>query len=218
MMGWGIDTTHDLQLYKPGYTTICRWPHAWLVYRGLNADQSVATFMPDPRNQMGSVHVFKRLQLKALVSVPPVMIQRGPVINDSGLPGLHINDQKDEITFDWKGMFTRLLGEEHVFNIVSAQKLAWKLDPLGAELDIQEAHRKIARKSSVGWIDATNRDFQQDEADISVRLKRDLIPTLWTTMLLVSTTHCIECTDSDVNITKPSQLKSQNIASDRIPI
>ena len=53
--------------------------------------------------------VFRRLHEKQLVGAPLFSIQFREVVNDTGLPELHIDDQKEEISFDWKVMLDQLL-------------------------------------------------------------------------------------------------------------
>lgn len=121
------------------------WP-ARFVLDSLNTTQVRAVFKKDPTSEVGSGLVFRRLHEKMLIGAPLVAIQTRAIVNDSGLPDLEINDKEKRITFDWKQMFTQLLGEEHVFNVISRQGLGWDLDPEGASRNIHEAHRKIARK------------------------------------------------------------------------
>ena len=90
--------------------------------------------------------VFRRFREKLLVGAPLAMIQTRRLVNDTGLPGLEIDEVSQIIAFDWKGMFTQLLGEEHVFNTLTSQGLGWRLDPRAALANIHETHRRIARK------------------------------------------------------------------------
>ncbi|CAF9920694.1 hypothetical protein IMSHALPRED_004977 [Imshaugia aleurites] len=90
--------------------------------------------------------VFRRLHEKQVVGSSVFSIQVREVVNDTGLPELHIDDQKEEVFFDWKGMLDQLLGEEHVFNTVLSQRLGWRLDPKDT-LKLLETHRKLARRS-----------------------------------------------------------------------
>lgn len=91
--------------------------------------------------------VFRRLHEKQLVGAPALSIQVREVVNDTGLPNLEIDDGKEEISFDWKGMLDQLLGEEHVFNTILSQRLGWHLDPGEDTPKLLETHRKLARRS-----------------------------------------------------------------------
>ena len=91
--------------------------------------------------------VFRRLHEKQLVGAPLFSIQVREVVNDTGLPELQIDDQKEEISFNWKGMLDQLLGEEHVFNTILAQRLGWHLDPGKDTPSLLGTHRKLARRS-----------------------------------------------------------------------
>ena len=53
--------------------------------------------------------VFRRLHEKQVVGSSVFSIQVREVVNDTGLPELHIDDQKEEVFFDWKGMLDQLL-------------------------------------------------------------------------------------------------------------
>lgn len=53
--------------------------------------------------------VFRRLHEKQVVGSPLFSIQVREVVNDTGLPELHVDEQKEEISFDWKGMLDQLL-------------------------------------------------------------------------------------------------------------
>lgn len=91
--------------------------------------------------------VFRRLHEKQLVGSPVFSIQVREVVNDTGLPNLYIDDEKEEISVDWKGMLDQLLGEEHVFNTILSQRLGWHLDPGEDTPNLLETHRKLARRS-----------------------------------------------------------------------
>ena len=110
-------------------------------------DPNIAGFQLDSTNRSLAKDVFRRLREKQLVGAPLVMIQTRRVVNDTGLPVLEIDQAAQTIAIDWKGMFTQLLGEEHVFNTISSQGLGWRLDPRAALANVHEAHRRIARKS-----------------------------------------------------------------------
>ena len=91
--------------------------------------------------------VFRRLHEKQLVGAPVFSIQVREVVNDTGLPSLQINDENEEISFDWRGMLDQLMGEEHVFNTILAQRLGWRLDSGHDTVNLLETHRKLARRS-----------------------------------------------------------------------
>ena len=91
--------------------------------------------------------VFRRLHEKQLVRAPIFSIQVREVVNDTGLPELQIDDGKEEISFDWRGMLDQLMGEEHVFNTILSQRLGWHLESEGDHPNILETHRKLARRS-----------------------------------------------------------------------
>ena len=44
-------------------------------------------------------------------------------------------------------MLDQLMGEEHVFNTILAQRLGWYLDPGQGTVNLLETHRKLARRS-----------------------------------------------------------------------
>ena len=91
--------------------------------------------------------VFRRLHEKQLVGAPVFSIQVCKVVNDTGLPSLQIDDEKEEIAIDWRGMLDQLMGEEHVFNTILTQRLGWHLDYRHDTVNLLEAHRKLARRS-----------------------------------------------------------------------
>ena len=91
--------------------------------------------------------VFRRLHEKQLVGGPVFSIQVREVVNDTGLPNLQIDDENEEISFDWRGMLDQLMGEEHVFNTILSQRLGWHLDTGEDTPNILETHRKLARRS-----------------------------------------------------------------------
>lgn len=94
-----------------------------------------------------SGRVFRRLHEKQLVGAPVFSIQVREVVNDTGLPDLQIDDENEEISFDWRGMLDQLMGEEHVFNTILSQRLGWHLDTGEETSNILETHRKLARRS-----------------------------------------------------------------------
>ena len=104
----------------------------------------------------GKATIFRRLHEKQLVGAPAFSIQIREVVNDTGLPNLQIDDFNEEISFSWIGMLDQLMGEEHVFNTILAQRLGWHLDygndePLNPgddePINILTTHRKLARRS-----------------------------------------------------------------------
>ena len=74
-------------------------------------------------------------------------IQVREVANDTGLPNLQIDGKEDGISFDWKGMLDQIMGEEHIFNTILAQRLGWHLYPGEDFPNLLETHRKLARRS-----------------------------------------------------------------------
>ena len=96
---------------------------------------------------------FRRIHEKQLVGAPAFSIQVGQIVNDMGLPNLHIDDENEEISFDWIGMLDQLMGEEHVYNTILSQRLGLHLDPGDGDDEnlnlqsIQSIHRKLARRS-----------------------------------------------------------------------
>ncbi len=111
-----------------------------------SADQTRAFFKCDYYSVSQNM-VFRRLHEKQLVGAPVFSIQVHEVVNDTGLPDLQIDDEKEEVSFDWKGMLDQLLGEEHVFNTILSQRLGWHLDPGEDTPNLLETHRKLARRS-----------------------------------------------------------------------
>lgn len=93
------------------------------------------------------ISLFRRLHEKQLVGAPVFSIQVRDIVNDTGLPDLHIDDEKGEVSFNWTGMLDQLLGEEHVFNTILLQRLGWHLDPGEDTPNLLETHRKLARRS-----------------------------------------------------------------------
>ena len=111
-----------------------------------SADQTRAFFKCD-YYRVSPKMVFRRLHEKQLVGAPVFFIQVREVVNDTGLPDLQIDDEKEEVSFDWKDMLDQLLGEEHVFNTILSQRLGWHLDPGEDRPDLLETHRRLARRS-----------------------------------------------------------------------
>lgn len=109
-------------------------------------DQTRAFFKSENYGILGET-VFRRLHEKQLVGAPVFSIQVREVVNDTGLPNLQIDDEKKEISFDWKGMLDQLMGEEHVFNTILSQRLGWYLDAGEDQSNLLEIHRKLARRS-----------------------------------------------------------------------
>ena len=91
--------------------------------------------------------VYRRLHEKHLVGSPVFAIQICGVVNDTALPELQIDDDNGEISFEWRGMLDRLMGEEHVFNTILSQRLGWHLELEKKEPDILMTHRRLARRS-----------------------------------------------------------------------
>lgn len=91
--------------------------------------------------------VFRRLHEKQLVGAPVFSIQVREVVNDTGLPDLLIDDEKDEISFNWRSMLDQLMGEEHVYNTILSQRLGLYLDSGEDTSDFAQTHRKLARRS-----------------------------------------------------------------------
>ena len=91
--------------------------------------------------------IFRRIHEKQLVGAPVFSIQVRQVVNDTGLPDLQIDDENQEVSFDWRGMLDQLMGEEHVFDTILSQRLGWRLDPGEDTPNILETHRKLARRS-----------------------------------------------------------------------
>ena len=113
-----------------------------------SGDQTKAFFKcKEYRTRAWREMVFRRLHEKQLVGAPLFSVQVRKVVNDTGLPELHIDDEKEEVSFNWKGMLDQLLGEEHVFNTILSQRLGWHLDPREDAPNLLETHRKPARRS-----------------------------------------------------------------------
>lgn len=78
------------------------------------SDDQTRVFFKD-ENSTGSL--FRRLHEKQLVGAPLLSIQVREVVNDTGLPELQIDDEKEEISFNWKGMLDQLfvrISEVHI--------------------------------------------------------------------------------------------------------
>ena len=92
--------------------------------------------------------VFRRLHEEQLIGDPILSIQVRAVVNDTGLPDILLDDKKEEISFDWKGMLDQLMGEEHVFNTIVSQRLGWHLEnDWRKPLSILQTLRRLARRS-----------------------------------------------------------------------
>lgn len=91
--------------------------------------------------------MFRQLHEKQLVGAPLFSVQVRKIVNDTGLPEISIDDEKEEVSFNWKGMLDQLLGEEHVFNTILSQRLGWHLDPREDAPNLLETHRRLARRS-----------------------------------------------------------------------
>lgn len=111
------------------------------------SDDQTRAFFKCGECSTGKEVVFRRLHEKQLVGAPVFAIQVRAVVNDTGLPDLQIDDEKEEISFDWRGMLDQLMGEEHVFRTILSQRLGWHLDPGDEIPNLQETHRKLARRS-----------------------------------------------------------------------
>ena len=111
------------------------------------SDDQTRAFFKYGQGQIAKEVLYRRLHEKHLVGSPVFSIQIGKVVNDTGLPELQIDDDKEEISFEWRGMLDRLMGEEHVFNTILSQRLGWHLELEEKEADILETHRKLARRS-----------------------------------------------------------------------
>ena len=147
MRAWKMFTSHEYQRLAYGQSVTSKYGPARLMLDRVD-HRSSATFKVTNSGGAGKDIVLRRFREKALIGAPVVAIQTRGVINDSGLPDLHINDEDKTITFDWKGMFTQLLGEEHVFNEISSQNLGCHLKPKAASRNLHETHRKMASKSA----------------------------------------------------------------------
>lgn len=111
------------------------------------SDDQTRAFFKCGRNRIPQGLLFRRFHEKQLVGAPVFSIQVREVVNDTGLPNLQIDDEKEEISFDWKCMLDQLIGEEHVFNTILAQRLGWHLDPGEDFPNLLDTHRKLARRS-----------------------------------------------------------------------
>lgn len=111
------------------------------------SDDHTRAFFKPGENSSEEGFLFRRLHEKQLVGDPIFSIQVREVVNDTGLPELQIDDDEDEISFDWRGMLDQLMGEEHVFNTILSQRLGWYLEPGDDAVNILETHRKLARRS-----------------------------------------------------------------------
>ncbi|CAD6585001.1 MAG: hypothetical protein ASARMPREDX12_001881 [Alectoria sarmentosa] len=111
------------------------------------SDDQTRAFFKCGRNRIPQGLLFRRFHEKQLVGAPVFSIQVREVVNDTGLPNLQIDDEQEEISFSWKGMLDQLMGEEHVFNTILAQRLGWHLDPGEDFPNLLETHRKLARRS-----------------------------------------------------------------------
>lgn len=111
------------------------------------SDDQTRAYFKCEKYEAPKAMVFRRLHEKQLVGAPVLSIQVCELVNDTGLPDLKIDDEKKEISFDWKGMLDQLLGEEHVFNTILSQRLGWHLDSEEDVPDLLETHRKLARRS-----------------------------------------------------------------------
>lgn len=133
-------------------SSMMRYEHeAPILTLGHFSDDHHRVFFKCGEDELDRKLLFRRLHEKQLVGASVFSIQVSEVVNDTGLPDLQIDDEKNEVSFDWKGMLDRLMGEEHVFNTILSQRLGWRLKNAGANLpdlqDLQEAHRKLARRS-----------------------------------------------------------------------
>ena len=111
------------------------------------SDDQTRAYFKHGEYKAGGGYVFRRIFEKQLVGDPIFSIQIREVVNDTGLPGLQIDEEKGEISFDWRGMLDRLLGEEHVFHTILSQRLGWHLDSGEETPNLLETHRKLARRS-----------------------------------------------------------------------
>ena len=89
----------------------------------------------------------KYLHKVMLAGLPLISIIIRGIVNDTGVPDLMIHSEEGEISFDWRGMFTQLLGEEHVFNMALSRGLGWPLCPRYPVPGDHTKHRRIARRS-----------------------------------------------------------------------
>ena len=111
------------------------------------SDDQTRAFFKYEDGQFPSEIIYRRLHEKHLVGSPVFSIQVRDVVNDTGLPELQIDDDKEEISFEWMGMLDRLMGEEHIFNTILSQRLGWHFELETEYPDILDTHRKLARRS-----------------------------------------------------------------------
>ncbi len=111
------------------------------------SDDQIRTIFKCGEDSAGREFWFRRLHEKQLVNTRIFLVQVRKVVNDTRLPELQIEDENQEISFDWRGMLDQLMGEEHVFNTILSQRLGWHLGPGEDNPNLLEMHRKLARRS-----------------------------------------------------------------------
>ena len=103
---WDVFTSYSEERYSGFHKdSTQRWCGTTrLTFDHFSDDQTRAFFKGE--DSTGSL--FRRLHEKQLVGAPLLSIQVREVVNDTGLPELQIDDEKKEISFNWKDMLDQL--------------------------------------------------------------------------------------------------------------
>ena len=121
-------------------------PQTFILDR-VSKDKSRAILKVAEHCRAGSSNVFRRIHEKMLVGLPLFFTQMLTVVNDTGIPDLQIHDDAHEISFDWRGMVTQILGEEHVYDTAVAKHLRSLNTEEELSLEALLDHRIAARRS-----------------------------------------------------------------------